>query len=83
MELTQNSKLSSSEEEVVFSDENSDKSPLSSSPEYEIEHESDGAFASPSASEDEDAAAAFAEVRSQMQNGQHSTKEKKKITKNW
>ena len=47
--------------EVDFSDENSDESPLSSSPEYEIEHESDGAFASPSASEDEDAAAAFAE----------------------
>ena len=48
-------------EEEDFSDENSDESPLSSSPEYEIEHESDGAFASPSASEDEDAAAAFAE----------------------
>ena len=48
------------EEEVDFSDENSDESPISSSPEYEIEHESDGAFASPSASEDEDAAA-FAE----------------------
>ncbi|KAK2572773.1 hypothetical protein P5673_001757 [Acropora cervicornis] len=53
--------MSSSEEEVQFSDENSDESPLSSSPEYEIEHESDGAFASPSASEDEDVAAAFAE----------------------
>ena len=39
--------MSSSEEEVEFSDENSDESPLSSSPEYEIEHESDGAFASP------------------------------------
>ena len=49
------------EEEVEFSDENSDKSPLSSSPEYETKHESDGAFASPSVSEDEDAAAAFAE----------------------
>ena len=60
MELTQNSKMSSSEE-VEFSDENSDESPLSSSPECEIEHESDGAFASSSASEDEDAAAAFAE----------------------
>ena len=60
MELTQNSKISSSEE-VQFSDENSDESPLSSSPEYEIEHESDGAFASPSASEDEDVAAAFTE----------------------
>ena len=59
MELTQNSKISSSEE-VQFSDENSDESPLSSSPEYEIEHESDGALASPSASEDEDVAAAFA-----------------------
>ena len=35
--------MSSSEEEVEFSDENSDESPLSSSPEYEIEHESDGA----------------------------------------
>ena len=54
----------SSEEEVEFSDDNSDESPLT--PEYEIERESDGAFASPSASEDEDAAAAFAEVRSQM-----------------
>ena len=61
MELTQNSEMCSSEEEVDFSDENSDESPLSSSPEYEIEHESDGAFASPSASEDEDAAAVFAE----------------------
>jgi len=61
VELTRNSKMSSSEEEVEFSDENSDESPLSSSPEYEIEHESDGAFASPSASEDEDAAAVFAE----------------------
>ena len=40
--LTQNSKMSSSEEEVEFSDENSDESPLSSSLEYEIEHESDG-----------------------------------------
>ena len=59
MELTQNSKISSSEE-VQFSDENSDESPLSSSPEYKIEHESDGALASPSASEDEDVAAAFA-----------------------
>ena len=46
--------MSSSEEEVEFSDENSDESP-------QIEHESDGAFASPSASEDEDAAAVFAE----------------------
>ena len=53
--------MSSSEEEVEFSDETSDESPLSSSPEYEIEHESDGVFASPSASEDEDAAVAFAE----------------------
>ena len=61
MELTKNSKISSSEEEVEFSDENSDESPLSSSPQYEIEHESDGAFVSPSAREDEDAAAAFAE----------------------
>ena len=52
--------MSSSEEEVEFSDENSDESPLSSSPEYEIEHESDGAFASPSGG-DEEAAAAFAE----------------------
>ena len=42
VELTQNSKMSSSEEEVEFSDENSDESPLSSSPEYEIKHESDG-----------------------------------------
>ena len=53
--------MSSSEEEVEFSDENSDESPLSSSPEYEIEHENDGACASPSASEDEDAAAVLAE----------------------
>ena len=54
--------MSSSEDEVQFSDANSDEATLSSSPEYEIEHESDGAFASPSASEDEDAAAAaFAE----------------------
>ena len=54
--------MSSSEEEVEFSDNNSDESPLSSSLEYKIKHESDGAFASPSASEDEDAAAAaFAE----------------------
>ena len=52
--------MSLSEEEVQFSDENSDESPLSSSPEYEIEHESDGAIASPSVSEDEDVAAAFA-----------------------
>ena len=51
----------SASEEVEFSDENSDESPLSSSPEYEIEHESDGAFSSPSASKDKDAAAAFAE----------------------
>ncbi|KAK2559081.1 hypothetical protein P5673_018726 [Acropora cervicornis] len=43
------------------SHENSDESPLSSSPEYEIEHGSDGVFASPSATEDEDAAAAFPE----------------------
>ena len=50
VELTQNSKMSSSGEEVEFSDENSDESPLSSSPEYKIEHESDSAFASPSAS---------------------------------
>ena len=75
--------MSSSEEEVEFSDENSDESPLSSSPEYGIEHESEGAFASPSASEDEDAAVAFAEEPLQMQNGQHSTKEKEKITNNW
>ena len=34
--------MSSSEEEVEFSDKNSDESPLSSSPEYEIEHERDG-----------------------------------------
>ena len=53
--------MSSSEEEVEFSDDNSYESPLSSFLEYEIEHESDGAFASPSASEDEDAAGAFAE----------------------
>ena len=53
--------LPKTEEEVEFSDENSEESPLSSSPECEIEHESDGAFASPSAGEDEDAAAAFAE----------------------
>ena len=53
--------MCSSEEEVDFSDENSDESPLSSSPEYEIEHESDGALSSPSAGEDEHAAAAFAE----------------------
>ena len=53
--------MSSSEEEVEFSDENSDESRLSSSPEYEIEHESDGTFASPSTNEDEDAAAEFAE----------------------
>ena len=38
----------SSSEQVEFSDENSDESPLSSSPEYEIEHESDRAFASSS-----------------------------------
>ena len=43
------------------SDKNSDQSPLSSSPEYEIKYKSDGAFASPSASEDEDAAAEFTE----------------------
>ena len=61
VEFTQNSKMSSSEEEVEFSDENSDESPLSSTPGYEIEHECDGFFASPSASEDKDAAAAFAE----------------------
>ena len=61
VELTQNSKIYSSEEEVEFSDENSDESPFSSSPGYEIGRESDGAFASPSASEDEDGAAAFAE----------------------
>ena len=63
--------MPSSEEEVQFSDENSDESPLSSSPEYEIEHESDGAFGSPSAREDEAAAAAFAEKffrRSTLQN---------------
>ena len=60
-ELTQNSEICLPEEEVGFSDENSDESPLSSSPEYEIEHKSDSAFASPSASEDDDAAAAFAE----------------------
>ena len=47
VELTQNSKISSSSEEVEFSDENSDESPLSSSPEREIEHESDSTFASP------------------------------------
>ena len=58
----------SSEEEVDFSDENSEESPLSSSPEYEIEHESDSSFASPSESEDEDAAAAFAEEPLAMQN---------------
>ena len=50
VELTQNSKMSSSGEEVEFSDENSDESPLSSSPEYKIEHESDSTFASLSAS---------------------------------
>ena len=61
MELTQNSEICLPEEEVEFSDENSDESPLSSSPEYKIEHKSDSAFASPSGSEDEDAAAAFAE----------------------
>ena len=33
VELTQNSKMSSSEEVVEFSDENSDETPLSSSPE--------------------------------------------------
>ena len=61
MELTQNSKMSSSEKEVEFSDKNSEESPLSSSPEYGIGHESDGALPCPSASEDEDAAAAFPE----------------------
>ena len=61
VELSQNSKMSSSEEEVEFSDQNSDESLLSLSPEYEIEHESNGAFASLLASEDEDAAAAFVE----------------------
>ena len=61
VELTQNSKMSSSEDEVEFSDANSDEATPSLSPEYEIEHKSDGALASPSASEDEDAASAFAE----------------------
>ena len=51
--------MSLSEEEVQFSDENSDASPLSSSPECEIEHESDGAFASPSVSEDEDVSGCY------------------------
>ena len=60
VELTQNSKMSSSEDEVEFSDANADESTLSSSPEYEIEHESDGTFASPSMDEDA-AAAAFGE----------------------
>ena len=81
MELTQNSKISSSEE-VQFSDENSDESPLSSSPQYEIEHESDGAFASPSASDDEDAAAAFAEEP--LTDAEWTAQyEREKITKNW
>ena len=53
--------MSSSEDEVEFSDANSDEATLSSSPEYEIEHKSDGAFASSLASQDEDAPAAFAE----------------------
>ena len=53
--------MSPSEEEVEFSDKNSDESPLSSSPKYKIKYESDGTFASPSASEDEDAAAVFTE----------------------
>ena len=51
--------MSLSEEEVQFSDENSDESPLSSSQECEIEHESDGAFASPSVSEDEDVSGCY------------------------
>ena len=49
------------EEEVQFSDENSDESPLSSSPECEIEQESDGAFASPSVSEDEDVSGCYSQ----------------------
>lgn len=53
--------MSSSEEEFDLSDVNSDDLELSTSPEYEIEQENDGAFASPSTSEDEDAAAAFSE----------------------
>ena len=42
VELTQNSKMFSSQEEVEFSDKNSDESPLRSSAEYEFEHESYG-----------------------------------------
>ena len=53
--------MSSSEEEFDLSDVNSDDLELSTSPEYKIEQENDGAFASPSTSEDEDAAAAFSE----------------------
>ena len=48
-----------SEEEVQFSDENSDESQLSLSPECEIGHESHGAFASPSVSEDEDVSGCY------------------------
>ena len=78
------------EEEIEFSDDNWDKSPLSSSPEYEIKHESDGAFASPPASEDEDAAAAFveepladAEWTAQYERERKDNEELKKQLKDW
>ena len=54
--------MSASEEELEFSDVNSVDSKWSSSPEYEIEEESDGPSADLSTGDgDDDAAAAFAE----------------------
>ena len=52
--------MSASEEELEFSDVNSEDSEMSSSPEYEIEQESDGPSADLSTSDGEDVAA-FAE----------------------
>ena len=49
--------MSASEEELEFSDVNSADSEMSSSPEYEIEQESDGPSADLSTSDGEDAAA--------------------------
>ena len=53
--------MSASEDELEFSDVNSVDSELSSSPEYEIERESDGSSTDPSTSDGEEDAAAFAE----------------------
>ena len=74
--------MSASEEELEFSDVDSVDSEMSSSPEYDIEQESDGPSADLSTSDGEDAAA-FAEEPLADEEWTAEYERERKPTKKW